>query len=408
MEFLSASAVAGAGRLAGAGAGRVQQGGVGGQARRRWRRRAEGRRPCRSRWPWRGPTPWWTPSSPPARSRRCSRSSCARTSRGASPQILVREGAVRGAGHAALQGGRRRAQGRRWRGPRPTATWPASRWRAPGTCWRRRPRRQSELERAEATARSNEAQLELLKVRLARTLVRAPVRRRRRPAVREPGRLRDDRHPAGRRCRPSRRSGPSFQVPERYADQLKRGPAGDLPRGGAPGTGVHRPGGLRGPGGAASRPDHHWSRRWCRIPSGSCRPACSSRLGSRRRCARAPSSFRRTRSSRSRASTFVWVVGRQGDAPPGGARRAHAGLRRGAERRRAAASRWWSAARSGWREGAPVAPKVVERDAGACARRELSTCACPCSSPGHRPPAFTLTGRRRGERSRSRTSRGRT
>ena len=81
---------------------------------------------------------------------------------------------------------------------------------------------QAELERAEATMRSNEAQLELLKVRLDRTLVRAPF-----------GGVMGQRHvslgdyvtsdtklAALQTVSPQRAS---FQVPERYADQLKEG-----------------------------------------------------------------------------------------------------------------------------------------------------------------------------------------
>ena len=72
---------------------------------------------------------------------------------------------------------------------------------------------QAELERAEATMRSNEAQLERLKVRLERTLVRAPFCRRRWPAVREPGRLRDQRLPGWFPCRLFLLSGPPFRCP---------------------------------------------------------------------------------------------------------------------------------------------------------------------------------------------------
>ncbi len=57
---------------------------------------------------------------------------------------------------------------------------------------------QAELERAEATMRSNEAQLELLKVRLDRTLVRAPFAGVMGQRPGESGRLRHHRHQAGR------------------------------------------------------------------------------------------------------------------------------------------------------------------------------------------------------------------
>jgi membrane fusion protein (multidrug efflux system) len=81
---------------------------------------------------------------------------------------------------------------------------------------------QSELERAEATARSTAAQLELLKVRLDRTVVRAPF-----------AGVAGERHVSlgdyvttssplmtVQTVSPQRAS---FQVPERYADQLKVG-----------------------------------------------------------------------------------------------------------------------------------------------------------------------------------------
>jgi membrane fusion protein (multidrug efflux system) len=81
---------------------------------------------------------------------------------------------------------------------------------------------QSELERAEATSRSTEAQLALLQVRLDRTVVRAPF-----------GGVAGERHVSlgdyvttstplltVQTVSPQRAS---FQVPERYADQLKVG-----------------------------------------------------------------------------------------------------------------------------------------------------------------------------------------
>jgi membrane fusion protein (multidrug efflux system) len=81
---------------------------------------------------------------------------------------------------------------------------------------------QSELERADATARSNEAQLALLKVRLARTTVRAPfagVVGQRFVSLGDYVTT-DTRLASLQTVSPQRAS---FQVPERYADQLKRG-----------------------------------------------------------------------------------------------------------------------------------------------------------------------------------------
>ena len=81
---------------------------------------------------------------------------------------------------------------------------------------------QSELERAEATARSDEARLDLLKVRLQRTLVRAPfagVVGQRMVSLGDYVTT-DTRLLSLQTVSPQRAS---FQVPERYADQLKAG-----------------------------------------------------------------------------------------------------------------------------------------------------------------------------------------
>jgi membrane fusion protein, multidrug efflux system len=81
---------------------------------------------------------------------------------------------------------------------------------------------QAELERAEATMRSNEAQLQLLTVRLERTLVRAPfsgVMGQRSVSLGDYV-TKDTKLAAIQTVSPQRAS---FQVPERYADQLKMG-----------------------------------------------------------------------------------------------------------------------------------------------------------------------------------------
>jgi membrane fusion protein, multidrug efflux system len=81
---------------------------------------------------------------------------------------------------------------------------------------------QSELERADATARSNEAQLALLKVRLDRTTVRAPfegVVGQRFVSLGDYVTT-DTRLASLQTVSPQRAA---FQVPERYADQLKLG-----------------------------------------------------------------------------------------------------------------------------------------------------------------------------------------
>lgn len=81
---------------------------------------------------------------------------------------------------------------------------------------------QAELERAEATSRSNEAQLDLLKVRLDRTTVRAPfagVAGQRMVSLGDYVTT-DTRLLALQTVSPQRAA---FQVPERYADKLKQG-----------------------------------------------------------------------------------------------------------------------------------------------------------------------------------------
>jgi membrane fusion protein, multidrug efflux system len=81
---------------------------------------------------------------------------------------------------------------------------------------------QAELERAEATARSNEAQLQLLRVRLERTMVRAPfagVVGQRFVSLGDYVTT-DTRLASLQTISPQRAV---FQVPERYANELKRG-----------------------------------------------------------------------------------------------------------------------------------------------------------------------------------------
>jgi membrane fusion protein (multidrug efflux system) len=81
---------------------------------------------------------------------------------------------------------------------------------------------QAELERAEATARSDEAELDLLKVRLARTVVRAPFA----GAVGQRFVSLGDYVTTSTRLVSLQTVTPqraAFQVPERYADQLRTG-----------------------------------------------------------------------------------------------------------------------------------------------------------------------------------------
>jgi len=88
-------------------------------------------------------------------------------------QIYVREGATvaRGAALFKIDDAELRAQVARWEAERDLARQSLTRTR---DLLSQRASSQAELERAEATARSSEAQLQLLRVQLARTTVRAP------------------------------------------------------------------------------------------------------------------------------------------------------------------------------------------------------------------------------------------
>lgn len=88
-------------------------------------------------------------------------------------QIYVREGAVVGRGTALfkIDDAELRAQLARWEAERDLARQNLDRTR---TLLEQRASSQAELERAEATSRSSEAQAQLLRVQVARTTVRAP------------------------------------------------------------------------------------------------------------------------------------------------------------------------------------------------------------------------------------------
>jgi membrane fusion protein (multidrug efflux system) len=136
-------------------------------------------------------------------------------------EILVREGAYvqRGTPLFKVDDAELKAQVARAEADRDLATQSLTRTR---DLLAQRASSQSELERAEATARSNEAQLELLKVRLARTTVRAPftgVVGQRSVSLGDYVTT-DTRLLSLQTVTPQRAS---FQVPERYADQLKVG-----------------------------------------------------------------------------------------------------------------------------------------------------------------------------------------
>ena len=136
-------------------------------------------------------------------------------------QILVREGSpvARGTALFKIDDAELRAQVAQFEAERDLARQSLSRTR---DLLQQKASSQAELERAEATMRSNEAQLELLKVRLARTLVRAPfsgVMGQRFVSlgdyVTNTTRLASLQTVSPQRA--------TFQVPERYAEQVRRG-----------------------------------------------------------------------------------------------------------------------------------------------------------------------------------------
>ncbi len=136
-------------------------------------------------------------------------------------QILVREGAfvARGAPLFKVDDAELKAQVARAEADRDLSTQSLTRTR---DLLGQKASSQSELERAEATARSNEAQLDLLKVRLDRTMVRAPfagVVGQRFVSLGDYVTT-DTRLLSLQTVSPQRAS---FQVPERYAEQLKVG-----------------------------------------------------------------------------------------------------------------------------------------------------------------------------------------
>jgi membrane fusion protein (multidrug efflux system) len=136
-------------------------------------------------------------------------------------QILVREGALvaRGAPLFKVDDAELKAQVARAEADRDLAGQSLARTR---DLLAQHASSQAELERAEATARANEAQLDLLKVRLARTLVRAPfagVAGQRFVSLGDY--VTSDTHLMSLQTVSPQRA--SFQVPERYADQLKLG-----------------------------------------------------------------------------------------------------------------------------------------------------------------------------------------
>ena len=138
-------------------------------------------------------------------------------------QILVREGSLVGKGTPLfkIDDAELRAQAAQVEAERDLARQSLTRTRE---LLSQKASSQAELERAEATMRSNEAQLELLKVRLDRTTVRAPfagVMGQRFVSLGDYVTT-ESRLAALQTVSPQRAT---FQVPERYAEQVERGQA---------------------------------------------------------------------------------------------------------------------------------------------------------------------------------------
>jgi membrane fusion protein (multidrug efflux system) len=136
-------------------------------------------------------------------------------------QILVREGSPVAAGTALfkIDDAELRAQVSQLEAERDLARQSLARTR---DLLSQKASSQAELERADATMRSTEAQLERLQVRLARTVVRAPfagVMGQRLVSLGDY--VTSDTHLAALQTVSPQRA--SFQVPERYAEQLKPG-----------------------------------------------------------------------------------------------------------------------------------------------------------------------------------------
>jgi len=136
-------------------------------------------------------------------------------------QILVREGSpvTRGTALFKIDDAELKAQVAQIEAERDLARQSLSRTR---DLLKQKASSQAELERAEATMRSNEAQLELLKVRLGRTLVRAPFSGVMGQRLVSMG----DYVTTSTRLAALQTVSPqhaTFQVPERYAEQVKPG-----------------------------------------------------------------------------------------------------------------------------------------------------------------------------------------
>ena len=206
---------------------------------------------------------------------------------------------------------------------------------------------QSELERAEATARGNEARLDLLKVRLQRTWCARPFAG---VVGQRSVSLGDYVTTDTRLALAADRVAAAGLVPGARA--LRRpaqaGAAGHLPGGRVAWPGVRRARGLRGSGGTAPRAHHHRQGNDAQLQAGAAaRHVHRSTAGN-------GGSTQRGRDPRGRGHRAPGIdvgLGRdagEGDPPAGGPRRADARLRRGALGRRARRTRSWSAARSGW------------------------------------------------------------
>ena len=337
--------------------------------------------------------PWWTRSWRPARSRRSTRSSSGPTSRAASPRSWSAK-ARRSRRASRCSKWMTPSSRPRWRAPRPSAIWRGSRSTRTRELLSQKASSQSELERAEATARSTEAEYQLLKVRLDRTTVRAPFSGVVGPPPGEPRGLRDHGHridDAPDRLTPAR----GLSGARAVRRQAEGGAAGHLPGGGPARTSVFGAGGLRGSGGAAPGAHDHGEgagaqsaprapvRHVHRGPPGH-RRAPERRRDRRGRGAADPGhqlscGWRWT--ERRLAGRWSWGSARRASSKPGpGSRRA---------------SRWWSVVRSAWPKVRRSAVTLVDRTPAS--GRESVGGTTPAADTAGRAPAARDTAASRAD-----------
>ena len=222
-------------------------------------------------------------------------------------EILVREGAAGGPGHAALQGGRRASSRPRSPGPqadRDLAQQALTRTRALLADKAAAP---ADVERAEAQMRSTQAGLDLLQLRLDRTVVRAPFTG---VTGQRLASLGDYVNNSTRLITLQTVQSPARRVPG--AGALRRPAqaraAGAVPGGRAGGARLHRHVDFVDPAGPAPRPHHHHQGPGAEPAARAAGRACSSRPGWRPPSARPPLVIPEDAVSPFAGAMYVWVI----------------------------------------------------------------------------------------------------